>query len=66
MHHKRLIAKRLFFSVLLSTVFSVGNVLMAQDGKALFQSNCASCHNPVKVITGPALKGVIPSSFIPG
>jgi len=24
----------------------------------LFQSNCASCHNPVKVITGPALKGV--------
>jgi mono/diheme cytochrome c family protein len=30
----------------------------AQDGKALFQSNCASCHNPFKVITGPALKGV--------
>jgi cytochrome c551/c552 len=31
---------------------------MAQDGKALFQSNCASCHNPIKVVTGPALKGV--------
>jgi cytochrome c551/c552/cytochrome c553 len=31
---------------------------MAQDGKALFQSNCASCHNPVKQLTGPALKGV--------
>ena len=36
----------------------MGNRLYAQDGKALFQSNCASCHNPVKVITGPALKGV--------
>jgi Cytochrome c7 and related cytochrome c/Cytochrome c len=31
---------------------------MAQDGKALFQSDCASCHNPIKVVTGPALKGV--------
>jgi len=31
---------------------------LAQDGKALFQSNCAQCHNPFKVVTGPALKGV--------
>jgi cytochrome c551/c552 len=30
----------------------------AQDGKVLFQSNCASCHNPIKIVTGPALKGV--------
>lgn len=30
----------------------------SQDGKALFQSNCASCHNPLKDATGPALKGV--------
>ena len=30
----------------------------AQDGKALFQANCASCHHPLKVVTGPALKGV--------
>jgi mono/diheme cytochrome c family protein len=29
-----------------------------QDGKVLFQSNCAQCHNPIKVVTGPALKGV--------
>ena len=32
--------------------------MYAQDGKALFQSNCAQCHNPIKVVTGPALKGV--------
>ncbi|HXB94027.1 MAG TPA: c-type cytochrome [Puia sp.] len=30
----------------------------AQDGRTLFQSNCAQCHNPIKVVTGPALKGV--------
>jgi predicted CXXCH cytochrome family protein len=29
----------------------------AQDGKALFQANCASCHSPLKESTGPALQG---------
>ena len=29
-----------------------------EDGKTLFLSNCAQCHNPIKVVTGPALKGV--------
>lgn len=29
-----------------------------ETGKALFQSNCAQCHNPIRVVTGPALKGV--------
>src|ERR1700712_5208900 len=33
-------------------------VVLAQDGKSLFQVNCAQCHNPIKVITGPALQGV--------
>jgi cytochrome c551/c552 len=31
--------------------------LYAQDGKALFSTNCASCHNPFKQVIGPALKG---------
>lgn len=30
----------------------------AQDGKQLFTSNCASCHNPHKEGTGPALAGL--------
>lgn len=34
------------------------------DGKALFQSNCASCHNPLKDATGPALQGA--SGRVPG
>jgi cytochrome c2 len=28
------------------------------EGKSLFKSNCASCHNPTSDGTGPALKGV--------
>jgi len=32
--------------------------LFAQDGKALFQANCASCHAVGKKLTGPALAGV--------
>ncbi len=27
------------------------------NGKALFKQNCASCHHPYKMMTGPALKG---------
>lgn len=34
------------------------SAIAAPDGKALFQSNCASCHNPIKDATGPALKNV--------
>jgi mono/diheme cytochrome c family protein len=30
----------------------------APDGKALFQANCAACHNPLKDATGPALQGI--------
>jgi len=32
--------------------------LNAQDGKALFNANCASCHKIDKDLTGPALLGV--------
>ncbi|MCX7763951.1 MAG: c-type cytochrome [Bacteroidia bacterium] len=33
-------------------------LLWAQDGKALFQANCASCHAINRRVVGPALKGV--------
>jgi len=32
--------------------------IAAPDGKALFMSNCASCHNPIKESTGPALQNI--------
>lgn len=54
----RPIVKKLIFSILPLALVLLANTLFAQDGKALFQSNCASCHNPFKVITGPALHGV--------
>ncbi len=59
MLYHRLSLFRISFSFLLTALllFSV-NISLAQDGKALFQSNCASCHNPIKKVTGPALKGV--------
>jgi mono/diheme cytochrome c family protein len=47
------------FSVVLF-VFSLfcSSSLLAQDGKALFQANCASCHALNKKLTGPALAGL--------
>lgn len=39
-------------------LFNTFSVVAAPDGKALFQANCASCHNPLKDATGPALQGV--------
>src|SRR2546423_13183676 len=43
-----------FFLLLIFSFFK----LSAQDGKALFQGNCASCHSPFTKFTGPALKGL--------
>ena len=54
----RLIAKRIYLSFFLVALITLSNKLSAQDGKALFQANCASCHNPFKPLTGPALRGV--------
>jgi cytochrome c551/c552 len=33
--------------------------IAAQDGKQLFNNNCASCHNPSKDMTGPKLGDVL-------
>ncbi len=44
------------FAFVIAFVFFHSFSVAAPDGKALFQSNCASCHNPLKDATGPALK----------
>src|SRR5580700_10018385 len=52
--------KKLISSLLLPALvlFCNNNKVFAQDGKALFVQNCAQCHNPIRDVTGPALKGV--------
>lgn len=51
--------KKLISSLLLFALVLLGNnKVFGQDGKALFQQNCAQCHNPLRVVTGPALQGV--------
>jgi mono/diheme cytochrome c family protein len=54
----RRIFKITFVGLLFTLAFSFGNTLQAQDGKALFSANCASCHAINKKLTGPALAGV--------
>lgn len=52
--------KRVSIVALLAVLMAFGGFTQAnaQDGKALFQANCASCHNPIKDATGPALQGM--------
>ena len=57
MIHQRPIVRKLFSSVFFLFIFSFSNGVFAQDGRALFQTNCASCHNLYKNLTGPALIG---------
>ncbi|HVT85170.1 MAG TPA: c-type cytochrome [Chitinophagaceae bacterium] len=49
--------RKLTLFALFIFVFS-GIRLSAQDGKALFQQNCATCHNIFKPMTGPALENL--------
>ena len=47
--------------LLLLTLFlftAAGAEPPAEEGKSIFSSRCASCHNVNKVLTGPALAGV--------
>jgi len=62
MIYHRPIAKNILFNslflLLLISGFSVSGQTDVAAGKALFSANCASCHNPYKVVQGPALHGV--------
>ena len=46
--------------LLLITLFSsfCAFIANAQDGEALFNSNCKTCHSPFEKVVGPALKGI--------
>jgi cytochrome c551/c552 len=52
------LTKTILRSLLFCFVFSITSQGFAQNGQALFSQNCASCHNPFRDGTGPALKGV--------
>jgi len=52
------INRKLALIVFLLSLVSLQKV-SAQDGKALFNSNCAACHSPFKDMTGPKLGDVL-------
>jgi cytochrome c2 len=57
MLHCKLTSLRRTILFIIIFFFSIAHV-SAQDGKALFMSKCASCHNPLQDGTGPALKNL--------
>jgi cytochrome c551/c552 len=59
------ITQKLTLALLIFFSFS-GIKIFAQDGKALFQSKCASCHNVFKDVTGPKLGGAIDKEYYGG
>ena len=52
-------ARKLTLLLLSFFIFSTFNIVSAQDGKAIFNSRCASCHILGRDATGPNLQGVI-------
>ena len=54
---KRSVAAR-FLPLVLLLLSYLPQASLAQDGKALFNAKCASCHAVDKNLVGPALKGV--------
>ncbi len=49
--------KHLFIAVLSIAFLVETNGFSQPNGEALFKANCASCHHPVKNMTGPGLQG---------
>jgi len=58
MKHKRKALHHLLSAIVLMVSLSLTSLVQAQDGKALFNQKCASCHAIDKNLVGPALKGV--------
>ena len=58
MKHKRKAFNHLLSAFVLMVSLSLTSLVQAQDGKALFNQKCASCHAIDKQLVGPALSGV--------
>jgi mono/diheme cytochrome c family protein len=58
MNKPNLLSRPAFLLLFLFLTLLNGMRVQAQDGKALFQTNCASCHALNKKLTGPALAGL--------
>jgi cytochrome c551/c552 len=58
MNQKRTVFQKYISALVLLVTLCVSFSLQAQDGKALFNNKCASCHAIDKKLVGPALKGV--------
>lgn len=58
MKHKRKALHHFLSAFVLMVSLSLTSLVQAQDGKALFNQKCASCHAIDKNLVGPALKGV--------
>jgi cytochrome c551/c552 len=54
----RKIFNKIFVGLFLLVCLSLSHKSFAADGEALFKANCANCHKPVGVLTGPGLKGI--------
>jgi mono/diheme cytochrome c family protein len=58
MNQKRTVLQKSISAFVLLVSLSLSLSLAAQDGKALFNQKCASCHAIDKQLVGPALSGV--------
>lgn len=52
------LCSRGIFQIVFVLLLGHATAFAAPDGKALFMSNCAACHNPLKDATGPALQNI--------
>jgi cytochrome c551/c552 len=59
MSMRSIIKKHLLPGIIAVVSLMTVHTVQAQDGRALFNANCASCHKMDKDLTGPALQGVV-------
>lgn len=58
MNHRRKVFQKIYSAFVFLLLLLVAQLSQAQDGKAIFNQKCASCHAIDKSLVGPALGGV--------